>query len=153
MKKPMFNNILIVCVGNICRSPMAEGLLKSYFEKNNDVTMVSSAGLAAVVNMPATSLSQSLLQARNIDISKHKARQLTKDMVLQADLILTMEKFHQKKIEKVFPFTCGKVFLIGKWENFEIPDPYGGSQVDFECALDLIEKGLNDWQQKIFDKS
>lgn len=148
----MFNRILIVCIGNICRSPMAEGLLKDWFANNHITTQVSSAGLAAMVNRSAAPLSKSMLQARHIDISGHKAKQLTEQMVIDSDLILTMESLHQKKIEQLYPYARGKVFLIGKWGGFEVPDPYGGLVTDYENALTLIDKGLSDWQKKICDK-
>src|SRR4029079_7002335 len=133
----MFEKILIVCVGNICRSPMAEGLLKNTLKKYNSTIQVSSAGLTALANKTASPLSQSLLLARKIDISGHMARQLSEQMVLDADLILTMEKFHQKEIERSYPSACGKVFLIGKWSSFEVSDPYGGLITDYKNALTL----------------
>lgn len=145
----MFNRILIVCVGNICRSPMAEGMLKNWLASNNATVEVSSAGVAAVVDKPATRLAQTLLQTHNIDISSHVARQINENMVRRADLILAMENTQKKRIETLYPFSLGKVFLLGKWENFEVPDPYGGIQPDYEEAFDLINKGLISWQKKI----
>jgi protein-tyrosine phosphatase len=138
-----------VCVGNICRSPMAEGLLKNWLATQNSTVSVSSAGIAAVVNNSAAPISQSLLVARNIDISAHRARQVTEDIMRDADLVLVMENSQKKKLESLYPFALGKVFLLGKWDNFEIPDPYTGFASDYETALELIDKGLLSWQKKI----
>jgi protein-tyrosine phosphatase len=146
----MFNRILIVCVGNICRSPMAEGMLKNWLASKNSTIEVTSAGVAAVVDKPPTRIAQALMQSRNIDISSHVARQITEEMVREADLILVMENSQKKRIENVYPFSLGKVFLLGKWEEeFEIPDPYGGIEPDYEDAYVLINKGLISWQKKI----
>jgi len=145
----MFKRILFVCTGNICRSPMAEGLFKHYLETIHVNIDVSSAGLAAVVNKPATSSAQSLLRMRDIDISSHRARQLTRPMTLDAELILVMEISQKKQLERLYPYTLGKVFLLGKWGNFEVPDPYGGMLSDYENVLKLIDDGLYDWQKKI----
>jgi protein-tyrosine phosphatase len=145
----MFNKILIVCIGNICRSPVAEGMLKNWLASQNSTVTVSSAGISAMVNHPAAPLSVSLSKTRSIDISSHRARQITEEMVRDADLILVMEQFQKKKIETLFPFALGKVFLLGKWDNFEVPDPYTGFESDYVHAVDLIEKGINSWQKKI----
>ncbi len=146
----MFNKILVVCLGNICRSAMAEGMLKNWLATKNSPISVSSAGLAAVVGREPPEFSIGLLKARNIDISTHRARQITEDLVREADLILVMEQGQKKKIESLYPFALGKVFLLGKWENnFEVPDPYTGFETDYENALNLIDKGLNSWQKKI----
>jgi protein-tyrosine phosphatase len=114
----MFNKILVVCLGNICRSPMAEGMLKNWLATKNSPITVSSAGLSAVVDRAPPEFSVALLKARNIDITAHRARQITEDMVRESDLILVMENGQKKKIETLYPFALGKVFLLGKWDNF-----------------------------------
>jgi len=145
----MFNKILIVCLGNICRSPMAEGIFQHWLSSQNSEVIVSSAGLSAVVGNSATHTAQSLLKDRQIDISNHKARQLTERMVREADLILVMEDEQKKQIETQYSYALGKVFLLGKWGNFEVPDPYAGPVSDYEHALELIDQGLKDWQRRI----
>jgi protein-tyrosine phosphatase len=144
----MFNRILMVCLGNICRSPMAEGILKYNLTTRPDIH-VSSAGLAAIVDHPAASIARSLLQERNIDISKHAARQLSDGMVREADLILVMERQQKKKVESLYPYALGKVFLLGKWDDNEIPDPWNSPRSEYENSLALIDKALVDWQKKI----
>jgi protein-tyrosine phosphatase len=145
----MFNRILMVCLGNICRSPMAEGILKHNLIATRPDIQVSSAGLAAIVDHPAATIACSLLQTRKIDLSAHAARQLTDTMVREADLILVMERQQKKKIESLYPYALGKVFLLGKWDDIEIPDPWNSPRSEYENALALIDKALVDWQKKI----
>jgi protein-tyrosine phosphatase len=146
----IFKNILVVCIGNICRSPMAEGLLKqALIAKNHGDCHVSSAGLGALVNYPPDEKSCHLMQAKNIDISSHRARQLNKEMIRKADLILVMESSHKSSIEEMEPSAKGKVFRLGNWGDYEIPDPYRKNQAAFDQAFHLIEQGVNEWLLKI----
>ncbi len=130
---------------------MAEGLLKHALNARakNQNYQVSSAGLGALVGYPPDKNSCSLLLSKNIDISEYKARQLTKEMIRQADLILVMELSHKNAIEDIEPSAKGKVFRLGHWDDFEIPDPFQKSISAFENALSLIERGISDWMQKI----
>ncbi|MCK5813689.1 MAG: low molecular weight phosphotyrosine protein phosphatase [Cocleimonas sp.] len=142
----MFNHILIVCIGNICRSPMGEGLLQA---KLPDIT-ISSAGISALVGYPADPHSVAVMRQKSIDISTHLARQIDDEMVANADLILTMEKRHNKYIQSKFIGTRGKVHLIGRWlDDREIADPVGRDERAFSIAMANIERGLDVWAEKI----
>ena len=111
-------NILMVCLGNICRSPMAEGLLKHYSAQEQLGLNVSSAGLQAVVGFKANAFSLEIMQKHGVDISAHRARQMTQEMLLEADLILVMETWQQKELGYIFPSAYGKVHSLGRWGNF-----------------------------------
>lgn len=140
------NHILIVCVGNICRSPMAQALLA---QKNAHLGIqVSSAGIAALVDYPADKHAQQLMQEMGLDISQHRARQLTLELLNQADLVLAMKQAHIKTITQQFPTALGKVYRLGKWGDFDIMDPYQQDLAAFRLALTLIERSISDWQRK-----
>jgi len=145
----MFNNILIVCLGNICRSPMAEAFFKKQILEVKPEIIISSAGIRAVIDRPAVPEVHHLLHQHGIDVSRHRGRQLTSDMIANADLILTMEKTHKKEIEIAFPFSYGKVLLMGRWSNFEIPDPYQQSLEAFDQCFELIQRAWGDWKDRI----
>lgn len=111
---------------------------------------VTSAGLAALVGQPAEPLAQEVLGERGIDLSAHRARQLTAEAVRGADLILVMETWQQKEIEAAHPTARGKVHGLGRWQGFEVPDPYRQGREAFEVALRLIERGVADWGKRIW---
>ncbi len=137
----------MVCIGNICRSPMAEVILQN----NKPELKVFSSGLSALVGKPADISSIELMSDKNIDLTHHCAQQINSVLVSSADLILTMEKKHVDIIQSKFPESRGKVHLIGKWiDNKEVPDPYKKNRQAFIEAEEIIESGLAAWQQKIW---
>ncbi len=143
----MFNNVMMVCIGNICRSPIAEVLLKHQQPQLN----VFSSGLSALVGKTADPSSIELMKDKNIDLTKHRAQQINSVLVTASDLILTMELKHIEIIQSKFPEARGKIHLIGKWnDNQEIPDPYKRDKAAFESAALLIESGLYAWQKKVW---
>lgn len=146
----MFNKILVVCIGNICRSPMGEALLKQRAQQLGWPLSVSSAGIAAMVNHPADPMTQELLREEGMDSGAHRARQLTLPLLLASDLVLVMEKFHKSEIERLFPSACGKVHLLGKWDAFEIPDPYKKPKHVFQETYRLVKQGIDGWQAKLW---
>lgn len=141
----MIKSILTVCIGNICRSPMAEALLR---HRLPSVT-VQSAGIAALTGHPAAAHAVDLLRESDIDIATHRARQLTGLMCEQADLILVMEGEHKRIIEQRYPATRGKLFLLGEFGNYDVFDPYRQNRSRFVECLTLVERGVADWVGRI----
>lgn len=140
-----FNNILVVCVGNICRSPMAEYFFKTARPELN----ISSAGISGMVDYPADDKAILCMDRLNIDMREHKARKLNEQHVKQADLILVMSSRQQQHIEKTWSFAKGKVFRLGHWRNTNIADPYQHDQAFFDEICQLIQDSVNDWNQRI----
>lgn len=136
----MFRSILMVCTGNICRSPMAEVLGAAAFP----AVRVESAGLGALVGHAADPLAVELVKERGLDLSGHRARQLSSQMIREFELILVMESWQVRDIEKQAPHARGKVFRLGHWRQFDIPDPYRQPRDAFERSLDGILRGLDD---------
>ena len=138
-------HILTVCVGNICRSPLAEVLLAHKLPQHR----VWSAGLAAVVGAPADPLSQQIAIEHGLDLSTHSAQQVTAPMCQLADLILVMEQNHKDWLEQQYPQLCGKVFPLGQFGGFEIADPYRQPREAFDTAFTAIRQGVADWAPRI----
>ena len=145
----MFNNILIVCVGNICRSPMAEYLLQQKIKKQGKDIHVSSAGLGALVGHSADEYAIEVMKENGIDGTAHRARQLNNEMVKQNELILVMENWQQKEIESLYPYARGRVHLLGKWGETEISDPYKKPKQAFVHAYEKINKACDEWCNKL----
>jgi protein-tyrosine phosphatase len=140
-----FDNILVVCVGNICRSPIAEALLKDRFPQKH----IDSAGLGALVGNPVDPKSQQVMMPYNIDMSDHVAKQIDENLVMKADLIFTMSDSQTKWIEERWPHCRGKTFKIGHWNNKDIADPYQHDIALFESARQDIVSSLDTWADKI----
>lgn len=146
----MFKNILVVCIGNICRSPMAEGLLKQALARSGKTDcFVNSAGLNALIGHKADPKTCLLMAKKGIDLSSHRACQINTEMIRRADLILVMETLQKSAIEENEPSTKGKVFRLGEWGKFDIPDPYQKELSVFEETLTLIEQGVAQWIKKL----
>ncbi len=143
----MFGNILVVCVGNICRSPMAAALLRQVLAPQG--IEVGSAGISALVAQPADPLAREVLQEQGLDLSAHRARQLTPALSRAADLILVMEAGHKKAVEAIDPSARGKIYRWGEWAGFEVPDPYQRPREAFEQTLVLLREGLQGWLPKL----
>lgn len=144
----MIRNILVVCVGNICRSPMAEVLLKSALRGQDGIT-VESAGLGALVGYPADDYALELMQEMGEDVSSHRARQIHPDMVTDADLVLVMEARHKRAIDDADPTARGKVHRLGEWQDRDIDDPYRQDKAAFAEALEEIQEGVASWVEKM----
>lgn len=141
----MIDSILVVCVGNICRSPMGESLFRQALPECG----VSSAGLGALVGEPADPIAVELMQARDLDITSHRARQLTPGMVTESGLVLVMELDQQRRIERELPVARGKIFRLCESMRTDVPDPYRRGREAFERALRLIVQGVESWVPRI----
>ncbi|RRC63171.1 protein tyrosine phosphatase, partial [Escherichia coli] len=133
----MFNSILVVCTGNICRSPIGERILKQLLP----TMQVDSAGTAALIDHNADNSAIKIAKKHGISLEGHKGKQFTAKLARNYDLILAMEKIHINQIEKIAPEARGKTMLFGHWlENRDIPDPYRKSDEAFASVFVLIQR-------------
>jgi len=138
----MITSVLVVCVGNICRSPTGERLFKRALPDLD----VRSAGLGALVGRPADQMASEVAAAHNLSLEGHQAQQLTADMCRQVDLILVMEKRQIEQVNRIDPAARGKTMLLGHWLNQkEIADPYRKSREAFEEVYGLLENATQKW--------
>ncbi|WP_409306253.1 protein tyrosine phosphatase [Pectobacterium sp. B1J-3] len=142
----MFDSILVVCVGNICRSPTGERLLKQALPAKR----VASAGLGALVGKPADSTATEVANGHGLSLEGHQAQQLTSSLCRQYDLILVMEKGHIDAVGRIAPEVRGKTMLFGHWLNQqEIADPYRKSREAFEFVYSQLEQSAQKWVQAL----
>ncbi|MBE0626753.1 MAG: low molecular weight phosphotyrosine protein phosphatase [Burkholderiales bacterium] len=137
--------ILTLCAGNICRSPIAAALLEREFPGKT----VMSAGLGALEGSPADPLAVEVAAAHGLDLSRHRARQLASWMCKSAELILVMEQGHKAELARQYPLVRGKVFRLGDVGNFDIADPYRRPKAAFEVAYSDIARGVADWLPRL----
>jgi len=148
-KSQITNHILFICTGNLCRSPIAAALWNKLICGQSQITnhqsQASSAGLKGIDGHPAHPLAVELMQARGLELAQHRSRTVTPDMLMNADLILTMENDHLQWILTKMPILQDRTHLLGRWQGREIPDPMQGGREAFEEMVNQIEQCLIGW--------
>lgn len=127
-------NIIFVCTGNTCRSPMAEAYALSIMPKHN----FSSRGIMAYDGMPMSANAEAALTTLNIPHGEHFSKSITKEDIEKADLILTMSSSHKRALEG---FGEGKIFTLKEYalgERGDIADPFGGDEQTYINCLEEI---------------
>jgi protein-tyrosine phosphatase len=119
-------SILFVCTGNTCRSPMAEAIARVVLRPGaaHDGVKIGSAGVMTGAGMPATPEAVDSVRAMGGDLSRHRSRPLTPEMVEAAEKIYVMTRAHGERVLAMVPGARGKVELLDG--NDDIQDPIGG---------------------------
>jgi protein-tyrosine-phosphatase len=135
--------ILMVCTGNLCRSPMAAGLLRQRLASEGLAGQykVRSAGTWAMEDRPASELAVEVMAARGVDITDHRAHSLVAADVAEADLILVMSREHEQVIANTWPQYRWKVHRLSEvaGKRRDVEDPYGLPVEEYRACADVIE--------------
>ncbi len=148
--------MLFVCTGNTCRSPMAQGILKKMLRDNQiEGVKVASAGTYGLDCACASPLALQVARAHGVNLSPHRSRELTKEMIKKADLILVMSQQHLDHIRQTDPEAVDRTYLLKAFPRrdaasnedskagvLSIKDPVGGSLEDYEKAFFEIKEEL-----------
>ena len=142
--------ILMVCLGNICRSPLAEGILKSKLDSN---FIVESAGTAAYHIGCSPDLRSIEVAAKNsIDISDQKARKFKINDFQRFDKILVMDRKNLSDLKRLAPSDKAANKLSLLWENNEVPNPYYGDEDDFNAVFEIIDRACDTFVGKLLNR-
>lgn len=145
----MFDSILVVCTGNICRSPIGERFLRLALPSKK----IDSAGTSALIKHAADASACKIAEMNGFSLDGHKGQQFSSSLARKYDLILAMEKSHIEQIGRIAPEARGKVMLFGHWiGQRDIPDPYRKSDEAFASVYELIERAGKHWAEKLSAK-
>lgn len=137
-------SILLVCTGNICRTPLAEGFLKEHLRRRfpEQRIDVSSAGVIARDGHPATEEAVEAAWEREVDVSSHRARRLHPNMVEGADLALGMAEEHAEEMRRMVPGAFTRTFTLKELLSLlkDLPPPDGRDQLDLEPLRDRVRE-------------
>jgi protein-tyrosine-phosphatase len=140
---------LFVCTGNTCRSPMAAGIFRKYLSEKLQCEVdqldkmgykVHSAGIIDLESSPASAEARTACAAKGIDITAHRSKVLSKELIEENDFIFAMGRTHLERVTAISPEAVNKCILMA--ENKDIPDPIGQGQQVFNSCADLIEKAV-----------
>ena len=143
--------ILVVCTGNLCRSPMAAALLRARLNEDEERQdwRVISAGTWAPEGQPASAYAVAEMLDRGLDMTAHRSKNVDVASIGDADLVLVMTQNHAEALSVEFPQQTSRVYLLSDMveETYDIADPYGGTRLEYAQAAReleyLVEEGYD----------
>ena len=124
---------------------MAEALLRHRVQENlleGQPWRIDSAGVNAMEGITPSKFSEAVMSERGIDISGHRAKTISEEMMNEFHLVLTMEKIHKQILKARFPEKSGKVFMLSEMsgEEFPVDDPFGATLDDYQNTAEVIDR-------------
>jgi protein-tyrosine phosphatase len=141
-------SILFVCLGNICRSPLAEGIYRHLTEAASEKPLIASAGIGGWhIGNPPDRRSIQVAAANGIDVSAQRARQVSQEDFLLFDLVVAMDRSNLARLEALMPSGATASLHLFSELAFgtreDVPDPYYGELADFEDVYTMLFSGCS----------
>lgn len=139
------HSVLFVCTANICRSPLAEGLLKARIADDPDEWRIESAGVWASPGQPAAFFTRQVLQDRGVILPDQRSRRVSRMLLSEFNLILVMERAHKDTLWAAFPDLAGRILTLCELTGApgDIDDPVGQPIEAYELTARKIETLLD----------
>ena len=141
-----FSNLLVLCEANICRSPLAEHLLRSLTGRT-----VDSAGLSARTGDPADPVYLDMAKESDLDLTGHRSKPINRGLLESADLTLVMTGGHRRRLTERYPEFSGKIMLLGHWVDggVSVSDPHRRSIDAYRQVFLQIQDACHRWSAKL----
>jgi protein-tyrosine-phosphatase len=146
--------VLMICTANLCRSPMAEAILKQQISERPgaDQWHIESAGIWAQDGKPPAFLSKYIMEKMGMDISEKQSQSVSRKLLQNFDLILTMEAQHKDWLQEQYGEIANRVYMLSEMvgEVADIPDPIGGELFEYQEVADLLQRIITEGFGRIY---